>query len=58
MLCFGVARLLGSVAAGYAAEVDLAWAFVLGALLSAIAVAWLWLRFHDSAADTALRDPP
>lgn len=55
MLCFGVARLAGSVAAGYAAEVDLALAFVLGAALSALALIWLWLRFHDLEADTALR---
>ncbi len=55
MLCFGLARLSGSVAAGYAAEVDLAWAFVLGSTLSALALAWLWLRFHDLAADTAFR---
>ena len=55
MLCFGLARLLGSVAAGYAAEVDLAWAFVLGSCLSALAFTWLWLRFHDPEADAALR---
>ncbi len=55
MLCFGVARLLGSVAAGYAAEVALAWAFALGSALAALALAWLWLRFHDPAADAALR---
>ena len=55
MLCFGLARLLGSVAAGYAAEVDLAWAFVLGSCLSALAFTWLWLRFHYPEADAALR---
>ena len=55
MLCFGLARLSGSVAAGYAAEVDLAWAFVLGATLSALAFIWLLLRFHDPDADAALR---
>lgn len=55
MLCFGVARLLGSVAAGYAAEVALAWAFALGAALSGLALAWLWLGFRDPAADLALR---
>jgi len=58
MLCFGVARLAGSVAAGYAAEVDLALTFVLGAALSALALIWLWLRFHDLEADTALRARP
>lgn len=55
MICYGVARLLGSVAGGYAAELDLAWAFVLGAALSALAFAWLWQRFHDPDADAALR---
>lgn len=55
MLCFGLARLLGSVAAGYAAQVDLAWAFVLGSCLAALAFTWLWLRFHDPEADAALR---
>ena len=57
MLCFGVARLLGSVAGGYAAGFGLAWAFGLGAVLAAAALLWLWLRFFDPAADTSLRSP-
>ena len=57
MLCFGVARLLGSVAGGYAAGLGLAWAFGLGAVLAAAALLWLWLRFFDPAADTSLRSP-
>jgi PPP family 3-phenylpropionic acid transporter len=55
MVCFGVARLLGSVAGGYAAEVDLAWAFALGAALAAAAFVWLAAAFHDPEADKALR---
>lgn len=51
MICFGVARLLGSVAGGYAAGLGLAWAFGLGAVLAAAALLWLWLRFFDPAAD-------
>ncbi|HEY0136996.1 MAG TPA: MFS transporter [Nannocystis sp.] len=58
MVCFGVARLLGSVAGGYAAGRGLAWAFGLGAVLAATALVWLWLRFFDAAADTALRSRP
>jgi len=57
MICFGVARLLGSVAGGYAAGLGLAWAFGLGAVLAATALVWLWLRFFDPAADAALRSP-
>ncbi len=57
MICFGVARLLGSVAGGYAAGLGLAWAFGLGAVLAAAALVWLWLRFFDPAADAALRSP-
>ena len=58
MVCFGVARLLGSVAGGYAAGLGLAWTFGLGAVLAAAALIWLWLRFFDAAADTALRSRP
>lgn len=55
MLCFGVARLLGSVLGGYAADITLALAFALAAALAAIAWLWLWLRFHDPEADATLR---
>lgn len=55
MLCFGIARLLGSVAAGYAAGLGLAWAFALGAALAALALLWLWIAFVDPEAETALR---
>lgn len=57
MICFGVARLLGSVAGGYAAGLGLAWTFGLGAVLAAAALLWLWLRFFDPVADAALRSP-
>jgi PPP family 3-phenylpropionic acid transporter len=55
MLCFGVARLLGSIAAGYAAGNGLAWAFALAAALAAVALVWLWLAFVDPEAELALR---
>lgn len=55
MLCFGVARLLGSVAGGYAAEIELRWAFALGAVFSVAATAVLVLGFHDPEVDIALR---
>jgi predicted MFS family arabinose efflux permease len=58
MVCFGVARLLGSVAGGYAAGLGLAWTFGLGAVLATTALIWLWLRFFDAAADAALRSRP
>ncbi len=57
MLCFGFARLLGSVVGGYAAGLGLAWAFGVGAVLAGFALLWLWLRFFDPAADAALRAP-
>ena len=57
MICLGVARLLGSVAGGYAAGLGLVWAFALGAALALIALIWLYLRFFDPAADEALRAP-
>jgi len=55
MLCFGLARLLGSVLGGYAAEIELRWAFVLGAALALIAFLWLACAFHDPDVDVALR---
>lgn len=58
MLCFGLARLLGSVLGGYAADVTLALAFALAAALAAIAWLWLWLRFLDPEADATLRPTP
>ncbi len=57
MLCFGVARVLGSVAGGYAAEVDLTWAFTLGAVLSGIAAVWLWLGLSCVRAATCRSSP-
>jgi PPP family 3-phenylpropionic acid transporter len=58
MLCFGLARLLGSVLGGYAADLTLALAFALAAALAAIAWLWLWLRFLDPEADATLRPTP
>ena len=58
MLCFGLARLLGSVLGGYAADITLALAFALAAALAAIAWLWLWLRFLDPEADATLRPTP
>lgn len=55
MLCFGLARLLGSVLGGYAADLALALAFALAAALAALAWLWLWLRFVDPEADASLR---
>lgn len=55
MLCFGLARLLGSVLGGYAAEIELRWAFVLGAALALIALLWLATAFNDPDVDVALR---
>lgn len=55
MLCFGLARLVGSVLGGYAAEIALQWAFVLGAALSLVAFVWLLVAFHDPDVDIALR---
>ncbi len=55
MLCFGLARLVGSVLGGYAAEIELRWAFVLGSLLAFVAAAWLAVAFDDPEIDVALR---
>lgn len=55
MLCFGVARLLGSVAGGYAAEIELGWAFALAAGFCLVATACLVFGFHDPDVDIALR---
>ena len=55
MLCFGLARLFGSVIAGYVASLALAWAFAMGSMCATIALIWLWLGFHDPEADAALR---
>jgi PPP family 3-phenylpropionic acid transporter len=55
MLCFGLARLVGSVLGGYAAEIELRWAFVLGAALAFVALAWLVIAFDDPEIDVALR---
>ncbi|MBK7824753.1 MFS transporter [Nannocystis sp.] len=55
MLCYGLARVLGSVIGGYAADLALALAFALAAALAALAWLWLWLRFHDPEVDAILR---
>jgi PPP family 3-phenylpropionic acid transporter len=56
MLCFGLARLLGSVVGGYAAEIELRWAFVVGAGLALTALVWLAVAFRDPEIDGALRN--
>lgn len=58
MLCFGVARLVGSVAGGYAAEIELRWAFALAAALALAATVCLALAFRDPDIDAALRGNP
>lgn len=55
MLCYGIARMTGSVLGGYAAEVELRWAFVLGAALAFVALVWLARAFDDPELDLALR---
>lgn len=55
MLCFGVARLVGSVAGGYAAEIELRWAFALAAGFALVATASLFFGFRDPDVDIALR---
>jgi PPP family 3-phenylpropionic acid transporter len=55
VLCFGLARLLGSVVGGYAAELGLRHAFGLGAGLAVVAAAWLVLGFEDKPACADVR---
>lgn len=55
MLCYGLARLLGSVLGGYAAEIELRWAFVFGGVLSFVAIVWLGAAYHDPDVDLALK---
>jgi len=50
VLCFGLARLAGSVAGGYLAESSLESAMGFGAILAALATLWLVLVFHDEDA--------
>ncbi len=55
VLCLGLARVVGATAGGHIAEDGLARAFGAGAILAAIAAAWLALGFRDAESDAALR---
>ena len=58
-LCFGIARLIGSVAGGYASadtgQVGTIHAFWLGAILSGAAAVWLVALFHDAPASAEMK---
>lgn len=58
-LCFGIARMIGSVAGGYAADgngqAGTLNAFWLGAMLSGAAVVWLVVLFRDAPASAAMK---
>jgi PPP family 3-phenylpropionic acid transporter len=57
-LCFGFARMLGSVVGGYAAgdkTTGLATAFGVGAVLAAVALVWLIAAFRDDGATDEIK---
>lgn len=54
LLCYGIARLLGSVLAGYVAVWGLREVFAFGTILSAGAMVWLLAGFRDAPASATL----
>ncbi|MEX0742409.1 MAG: MFS transporter, partial [Phycisphaeraceae bacterium] len=62
VLCFGVARWVGSIVGGHATQLGgdpmtgLRWAFLLALVLAVIALTWLVIFFRDDKACQAIRD--
>ncbi|MBI1368529.1 MAG: MFS transporter [Planctomycetes bacterium] len=50
IMCYGGARLCGSVLGGYVAAFGMRWTFAAGALLGGVALGWLMAAFRDEAA--------
>ncbi|MBI1373148.1 MAG: hypothetical protein GC159_10495 [Phycisphaera sp.] len=55
MLCFGLARFIGSIAGGYFATLSLEAAMAFGATLALVATAWLIVAFRDDDACDKVR---
>lgn len=55
MICSGLARLIGSSAAGYFADIELTYSFIYSTALAFTAMILIFVLFRDQAADEAIQ---